>query len=166
MDLFFSHGKDSAPWGGKISSMAPLAEDRGLIVHSVDYRGIDDPAERVDKLIAQASDAKKSVILVGSSMGGHVAAAASTVVPCVGLFLIAPAFYIPGYEHLTPEPAECPVHIVHGWNDDVIPYENSVRYASKYSSILHLIDGDHSLKDNMRDLESYFDLFLDSVANI
>ena len=165
MDLFFSHGKDSAPWGGKISSMAPLAEDRGLIVHSVDYRGIDDPAERVDKLIAQASDAKKSVILVGSSMGGHVAAAASTVVPCVGLFLIAPAFYIPGYEHLTPEPAECPVHIVHGWNDDVIPYENSVRYASKYSSILHLIDGDHSLQDNMRDLESYFDLFLDSVAN-
>jgi pimeloyl-ACP methyl ester carboxylesterase len=165
MHLFFSHGKDSAPWGGKISSMAPLAEDRGLIVHSVDYRGIDDPGERVEKLIAEAGDVKKNVILVGSSMGAHVAAAASTVVPCVGMFLMAPAFYIPGHEHLTPEPADCPVHIVHGWHDDVIPYENSVRYAAKYSSVLHLIDGDHRLLDNMQVLKSYFDLFLDSVAN-
>ena len=165
MHLFFSHGKDSAPWGDKISCMAPLAEDRGLSVHSVDYRGIDDPGERVDKLIAEAGDTNESVVLVGSSMGGHVAAAASTVVPCAGLFLIAPAFYIPGYEHLTPEPADCPVHIVHGWHDDIIPYENSVQYAAKYSSVLHLIDGDHKLMDNIQDLKSYFALFLDSVGN-
>ena len=165
MHLFFSHGKDSAPWGGKISSLAPLAEDRGFVVHSVDYRGIDDPGKRVDKLIAEAGDANSSVVLVGSSMGAHVAAAASTVVPCVGMFLMAPAFYIPGYEHLTPEPADCPVHIVHGWRDDIIPYENSVRYASKYTSVLHVIDGDHRLLDNMQDLISYFDLFLDIVAH-
>ena len=37
--------------------------------------------------------------------------------------------------------------IVHGWRDDVIPVENSVRYAKQYNAALHILDGDHRLVD-------------------
>jgi pimeloyl-ACP methyl ester carboxylesterase len=70
--VFFSHGKESGPWGSKISSMAAVAKDLGWHVESIDYQGIDDPRLRVDKLVAAASDWSGRVVLVGSSMGGYV----------------------------------------------------------------------------------------------
>ncbi len=38
-------------------------------------------------------------------MGGHVAAAASEQLEVAGLFLIAPAFYMPGYEAIDADAA-------------------------------------------------------------
>jgi fermentation-respiration switch protein FrsA (DUF1100 family) len=52
---------------------------------------------------------------------------------CAGVFVLAPAFFMPGYEQYTPQPPPgCPVTIVHGWNDTVVPPENSVRYARQH----------------------------------
>ena len=93
----FSHGKESGPWGTKIAAMADLARDRGLAVESIDYRGMDDPLARVEKLVGHCAPLDRPLVLVGSSMGGHVAAAASARLPGVeGLFLLAPAFFMPG----------------------------------------------------------------------
>jgi pimeloyl-ACP methyl ester carboxylesterase len=103
----------------------------------------------------------RALVLVGSSMGGHVAAAASAQLPDVrGLFLLAPAFYMPGYEGLTPEPRAGRITIVHGWNDDVVPPANSVRFAARYRATLHLVNGDHRLSDRLYDINRYFDWFL------
>jgi pimeloyl-ACP methyl ester carboxylesterase len=66
----FSHGKESGPWGTKIAAMADLARDRGLGVESLDYRGMDDPSARVDKLVAHCENIARPLVLVGSSMGG------------------------------------------------------------------------------------------------
>lgn len=160
----FSHGKDSGPWGAKISAMADLARDRGLEVDSIDYRGMNDPSARTDKLVASCEALSRPLVLVGSSMGGHVAAAASARLSDVrGLFLIAPAFYVPGYEHLTPEPRAARITIVHGWRDDVVPPANSIRFAARHQASLHLIDGDHRLNDRLFEINRFFDWFLDDV---
>ncbi len=160
----FSHGKESGPWGTKISAMADLARDRGLSVDSLDYRGMENPADRVGKLVAHCAALGQPLVLVGSSMGGHVAASASAQLPDVrGLFLIAPAFYMPGYEHLTPEPRADHIAIVHGWGDEVVPAANSVRFAARHRATLHLIDGDHRLTDHLFQINRFFDWFLDDI---
>ena len=160
----FSHGKESGPWGSKIAAMAEIARDRGLEVESLDYRGMDDPAARVAKLVAHCQPLQQPLVLVGSSMGGHVAAAASAELDDVrGLFLIAPAFYMPGYEALTPVPRAARITIVHGWRDDVVPVDNSIRFARERHAGLHLIDGDHRLTDHVFEINRIFDWFLDDV---
>ena len=45
--VIFSHGKESGPWGSKIAAMAEVARSEGFEADSVDYRGVDDPADRV-----------------------------------------------------------------------------------------------------------------------
>ena len=74
--VVFSHGKESGPWGSKITRMAAVVRDLNLGVESVDYRGLDDPAARVEKLLGVGRQIAGPIVLVGSSMGGHVSAAA------------------------------------------------------------------------------------------
>ncbi|MFU8895226.1 MAG: alpha/beta fold hydrolase [Gammaproteobacteria bacterium] len=162
--ICFSHGKESGPWGTKIAAMADLARDRGLDADSLDYRGIDDPVARVDKLVAHCAPLGRPLVLVGSSMGGHVAAAAAMQLPDVrGLFLLAPAFFMPGYEEHTPEPRVRRITIVHGWRDDIVPPANSIRFAGQHRAVLHLIDGDHRLAEHIFEINRFFDWFLDDV---
>jgi alpha/beta superfamily hydrolase len=147
--VVFSHGKESGPWGRKITAMAGTARDLGHEVESVDYRGIDDPAARVEKLMATAARIAAPIVLVGSSMGGHVAAAAAARLRARGVFLLAPALYMPGFESYTPQDVPCPVAIVHGWRDDIVPVENSVRWAREHRATLHLLDSNHRLEDQI-----------------
>jgi alpha-beta hydrolase superfamily lysophospholipase len=147
--LVFSHGKESGPWGSKITSMAEVARDLGLAVESVDYRGIDDAGTRVRRLIAAAARVAEPKVLVGSSMGGHVSAAAASRVSARGVFLLAPAFYMPGFEAETPADLGCPVAIVHGWRDDIVPVEHSIRWAREQRAALHILDSGHRLEDQI-----------------
>ena len=75
--VYFSHGQESGPWGTKIKAMAATVEKLGCRAESVDYQGIADPTDRVNKLIAECADVEEPLVLVGSSMGGHVATAAA-----------------------------------------------------------------------------------------
>jgi alpha/beta superfamily hydrolase len=147
--VVFSHGKESGPWGSKITAMAAAVRDMGLAVASVDYRGLNDPAERVRKLLAVGSELEEGLVLVGSSMGGHVSAAAASRLHPRGLFLLAPAFYMAGYEAYTPQDVACPTAIVHGWHDDIVPVENSIRWAREQQAALHLLNSDHRLEDQI-----------------
>ena len=158
--VVFSHGKESGPWGTKIAALADIARAEGYEVESVDYRGIDDPHARVTRLLAYCRDFQGRLVLVGSSMGGHVSTAGSRLLRTAGLFLMAPAFYVPGFEDMTPEPADCPVTIVHGWRDDVVPVENSIRFARQHGASLHLLDTDHRMQDKIREIGYYFEYFL------
>ena len=76
--IVFSHGQESGPWGSKIRSMSDMAKGLGCEIDSIDYQGIADPTQRVDKLITACEGMRGDIILVGSSMGGHVATAAAT----------------------------------------------------------------------------------------
>ena len=150
--VVFSHGKESGPWGSKITAMAAAVHDLDIGVESVDYRGIDDPAARGAKLIDTAVRLKGPLVLVGSSMGGHVSAAAAAQSHARGLFLLAPAFYMPGFEAHTPQEVSCPTVIVHGWRDDIVPVDNSIRWAREHRAGLHVLDSDHRLEDKIEEI--------------
>ena len=147
--VVFSHGKESGPWGSKINAMAQVVRDLNLGVESVDYRGMDDPMARVDKLVNLGRELAGPLVLVGSSMGGHVAAAAAGRLEAAALFLLAPAFYMPGYEQYTPQGITAPSIIVHGWNDDIVPVDNSIRWAREHRATLHVLDSGHRLDDQI-----------------
>jgi pimeloyl-ACP methyl ester carboxylesterase len=156
----FSHGKESGPWGTKIRSLAAVAEAEGWAVESLDYQGMGDPGERVALLQDWCAAFADPFVLVGSSMGGYVAAAAATISRPLGLFLMAPAFYVPGYEAFTPTAPECPVIIVHGWHDEIIPWQNSTRFGSAAAARVILLNSDHHLVDVLPELEKEFAEFL------
>ena len=162
--VIFSHGQESGPWGTKIRAMADLVRGMGCEVDSIDYQGIADPAERVSKLIDECSDINDVLVLVGSSMGGHVATAAAAAVNAAGLFVLAPAFYMNNYEDQTPEPPDIPICIVHGWNDDIVPVQNSIRFAAACNAELHVLDSDHRLTANIHEINYYLRRFIETLA--
>ena len=162
--VIFSHGQESGPWGTKIRAMAELVRDLGCEADSIDYQGIADPTERVRKLVDACRNIDDTLVLVGSSMGGHVATAAAATVGAAGLFVLAPAYYMPGYEDLTPTPPEMPVAIVHGWRDDIVPVENSIRYAQACNAELHVLDGGHRLTENIGDINYYLHRFIEKMS--
>lgn len=162
--VVFSHGQESGPWGTKIRVMAELVQGMGCAAHSIDYQGIDDPTARVDKCIRECGKIDDELILVGSSMGGHVATAAAGEVGAVGLFVLAPAYFMEGFENLTPSPPALPICIVHGWHDDIVPVESSIRFARSCSAALHIIDGDHRLTINIEEINEYLRRFVEEVT--
>jgi predicted alpha/beta-hydrolase family hydrolase len=162
--VVFSHGKESGPWGTKIRAMAELVKGLGCSADSIDYQGMADPTDRVNKLIAACRGIDDTLILAGSSMGGHVATAAAADVGAAGLFILAPAFYMPGYEELTPPPPNLPICIVHGWRDDIVPVRNSIRYAQACNAELHVLDGDHRLTENIDEINYHLQRFIEKIA--
>ena len=163
--VYFSHGQESGPWGTKIRSMAETVRELGCRVESIDYQGIADPTQRVEKLLAECAGMTERLVLVGSSMGGHVATAAADKLGAAGLFVLAPAYYMPGYESLTPPPPKMPVSIVHGWNDDIVPVENSIRFARECQASLHIFDAGHRLTERISDINHLLARFIEDLAD-
>jgi len=162
--VIFSHGQESGPWGTKIQAMSERAKSLGCNVDSIDYQGIADPTARVEKLVHECSGINDALILVGSSMGGHVATAAASTLGAAGLFVLAPAYFMEGHEELTPQAPRMPICIVHGWHDDIVPVENSIRFARDCSATLHLVNGDHRLSENIGEICEYLEQFIRSTT--
>ena len=157
----FSHGQDSGPWGTKIKTLAELAQGVGWEVESLDYQGMADPLARVEKCVAWCRQQPSPAVLYGSSMGGYVATAAASRVGAHGLFLLAPALHMPGYEAYMPDPLpDCPTMIVHGWRDDIVPHEGSIRYGRDTGASVMLLDGDHRLTASLAVINRLFRDFL------
>jgi alpha/beta superfamily hydrolase len=150
----FAHGKESGPWGTKITQLAKIAQAAGYDVLSPDYSHSHDPKERVRQLLALAPQARR-LVLAGSSMGGYVSAMACAALKPQALFLMAPALYFPGWDE---EPQDIPLEccVVHGWNDDIVPVERGIRFAQKHRAALHLLDSGHTLNDQLMMLSTLF----------
>ena len=159
--VLFAHGKESGPWGSKIKHLANIAEQHGAIVMSPDYSGTLDPDERLKMLLALPLPEHDSLILVGSSMGGYVSTMATRTLRVRGLFLMAPAFYMPGYAVQDLAGVADHTAVVHGWNDEVIPVEHSIRFCQLQKADLHILDSDHRLNSVLTELGCIFDYFLD-----
>ena len=160
MRLVFSHGKESGPWGFKIRRLAPIAEAHGCTVDSIDYRECADAEARVELLLQHIGQGGAQTLLVGSSMGGYVSLVASVSVAVSGLFLIAPALYLPGFQHQQYSSRARHIEVVHGWSDAVIPVQHSIDYARSADCALHLVSGDHPLNDSIDEIETLFQRFL------
>ena len=160
MKLIFSHGKESGPWGFKIRRLAPIAEAHGCTVASIDYRECADAETRVERLLQHIGQDGSDSLLVGSSMGGYVSLVASASIAVSGLFLIAPALYLPGFKHQQYPSRAGHIEVVHGWSDEVIPVQHSIDYAREAGCTLHLVCGDHPLNDSIDEIETLFQRFL------
>jgi predicted esterase len=158
--VVFSHGKDSEPWGVKIAALAETARGEGYAVESVDYRGINDVRQRAEMLTELCNSIRGDLILVGSSLGAFSALAVAPALHAYGVFLLAPALYMEGLPPLRPQAADCPVTIVHGLRDDIVPFEHSVRYAREQGATLHLVESDHRMHDQIAFLKYQFEYFL------
>ena len=163
MKIIFSHGKESGPWGTKIKFLANIATNLSCEVESIDYQGIDDPDARVKLLLDYALQEKSEYILVGSSMGGYVSLVAASQLNPKGVFLLAPALYMQGYETADYALEQENICIVHAWEDDIIPWKNSFRYAEKTQSELHLVNSDHRLVSVLEDIGVLFKTFIQKL---
>jgi len=166
MKVYFSHGKESGPWGTKIKRLARIAEGMGCAVVSIDYTDLMDPDLRVERLLEVLAREEDSFVLVGSSMGGYVSLLASAAVDAKAVFLMAPALYMPGYEGQQYRSRSSHIEIVHGWADDVIPAEHSIRYAKEYDCTLHLISGDHALNSSIELVAELFTQFIERTKEL
>ena len=157
--IHFVHGKESGPWGRKITHLSAIAKNQGFDIESLDYSGIDCPLSRSEKL-ADACQERKPDILVGSSMGGWVATNATQCLSVRGLFLMAPAFYMPDYPMHGVGCEGKRIEIVHGWRDSIIPYTHSIRFGKEHGCTVHLIEDDHRLAQRLDLLGDYFAAFI------
>lgn len=157
----FAHGKESGPWGTKITRLAEVARARGFDVMSPDYTFTQDPKERVAHLLRLAPRAE-TLVLAGSSMGGYVAAMACAALKPRALFLMAPALYFPGWDE---EPPGCPALslVVHGWDDDIVPVQRAIDFARRNRAVLQVLPSGHTLNDQLAALARAFDDLLESV---
>lgn len=159
--VIFSHGLESGPWGTKIRRLAEVARAENYEVDSLDYSDTRDPAERIRRLVARKPvENRGKNVLVGSSLGSYVAAIASEHWQPDGLFLLAPAFYIPELPVQEPVPHAGKTVVIHGWRDEIIPAEAAFRYADKFRTELHLFDDEHRLIECLPRIEELFKSFL------
>ncbi len=149
--VVFSHGKESGPWGSKITAMAAVVRDLGLGggVGGLSRHRRSAPRGS-QKLIERRRQSRGPLVLVGSSMGGHVVgrgrepAQARAACSCWRR-----PFTCRASRQYTPQDVACPTAIVHGWHDDIVPVENSIRWAREHQAALHVLDSDHRLEDQI-----------------
>ena len=169
-DVVFSHGKESGPMGSKIQRLMEEADRFGLKTISVDYRNCATASERVALLndtLKQLNAPPQQVVLVGSSMGGYVSTVVANNLPVAGLFLMAPALWMPAEEYTIQsyQPLTSKVEITHGFNDDVVPCENSIRFAREHEgTVLHLVPDDHRLRASLDFLACQFKRFIEELS--
>jgi len=159
MKVYFAHGLGGKPEGDKIKRLSAVAEEQGCRYTSIDYTDTADADLRVERLVKELAHEKDEFILVGSSMGGYVSLVAAEQFPAKGIFLMAPALFMPGYQKQT-YANNANVEIVHGWSDKTIPPEHSIRYAQSIRCPLHIIPGDHRLSSSIDVIEKLFLQFL------
>lgn len=163
--IVFCHGKESGPRGFKIRELSAIAGERGWQAESIDFTAEPDPDARVALLLRRmAGTGTDETILAGSSMGGYVAALASSRIRPAALFLMAPVFGLPGYRVRRPQIDVERCVIVHGWRDDVVPAENVFRFAARHRAEMHLLDAGHDLHDAIADVKFLFGKLLADVS--
>lgn len=172
-----SHGLQSSPAATKATALAGVARPLGWECVLPDYRDLDespahapygDVVARIARLEAQARalvDAHPGLplVLAGSSMGAFVSARVSLAVPVRGLFLMAPPTSMDGVA-VPLDAARMPTWILHGWQDELIPAGDVVRWAQARGDRLLLVDDGHRLAGHVDLAAAEFSRFLQSLG--
>ncbi|MCT4614915.1 MAG: S9 family peptidase [Marinifilaceae bacterium] len=164
--IIFSHGKESGPNGTKIQILREIAKKHNHQSISVDYTSCSTIDERYEKLKKVINFVPSSdIILVGSSMGGYLSTIASNERNVKAMFLFCPALYMSDREYGIHEynPKCINIEIIHGWNDEIVPFENSVKFAKQCNAILNLVDDNHRLQHSHNIIKERFDFFLNRL---
>lgn len=167
--VIISHGLQSGPNATKASALAKVAEQLGWTHERPDYRDLDalgelgDVPARIARLRESALRVNGPLLLAGSSMGAFISARVSLDVPIIGLFLMAPPTHLDGYTFKL-EAARVPTHILHGWDDELIPADNVVQWARLRRDHLVLVNDSHRLAAHVDLCAQEFAYFLQSLT--
>ena len=138
MRVLFCHGKEGTPDGTK--AIAIKEEFNGSTVVAPKLTNSYCESDFIKDLVVVEAFAKGADVLVGSSRGGALVCQADTEVPKV---MIAPAWK---KFSVLPMLKESDV-ILHCENDDLVPYEDSVRLAKLFGCRLIESGIDHRMSD-------------------
>jgi alpha/beta superfamily hydrolase len=163
--VFLLHGRASSPQSPKMQALHAVCLAKGLEDRIPDFSSTNDPHERLARLKDLIRSETRPLIFAASSMGGYVATRVSQETPIEGLFLIAPALYRPTYSINGYAPKARAISIIHGWNDDIVPIEESIRFAKSFGGKLYAISGDHYLDDQLSEIQRAFAHFLDDITS-
>ena len=101
---------------------------------------------------------------MGSSMGGYVTVAATGMHAVEGMFLMCPALYMPGYALQDYKPMCKNIVMIHGWDDDIVPFESTVKFGRQQLAAVHLVNDNHRLSASHDLLERLFEDFLNEMS--
>ena len=167
------HGFESGPDATKVTALADVAERSGWTHVRPDFTDLDakrdisplgDVAARVQRLLDLAREAAHTgpLVLAGSSLGAWIAGRVSLQVPVAGLFLMAPPIELDKAYPL--DAALVPTSIVHGWDDELIPAMDVVRWAQARHARLLLVDDSHRLSAHVDASARAFAALLSELA--
>lgn len=159
--LIWCHGYLSRPWGAKSLALAETAKGFGLTMEGPDFSDLENPDLRAELLAGMLEGDDRPAILAGSSMGAYVAATAGE--RAAGLFLLAPAVYLPGYAVHVFSNLPGRVTVIHGWDDETVPVDNGIRFARTHRADLHVLADNHRLERSTPELCALFARFLTDV---
>lgn len=147
MKILFLHGKEGSPEGSKVRFVRTLGHEVFCPAYDTG-KGDPDFGKYVPKCVEEAKRAIEDFrpdVVVGSSFGGAVLLELLQEGVCrVPSILMAGAGILYGKEATLPR--DVPVTLIHGTEDDIIPYEHSVRLVrGSANAELILLDDDHRL---------------------
>ncbi len=162
MLVIFSHGKEGSPNGTKSQIIKAVTESLNHTYLSVDYSECTDVNDRIKMLKTILRKIERDVVLVGSSMGGYVSSVISNEIETEGLFLIAPALYINEREYSVKsfQSLSKNIWVRHGWEDDIIPVENSLKFSKQHKCKIVIEKDNHRMSETKLNLARDIKQFL------
>lgn len=163
--ILFAHGLESGPVGRKTEMLRAAGYD----LTAPDCRGLA-LDERIARLLEALAGMPAQTIVVGSSFGGIAGLVAAQWSarrghPPAGLLLCAPALQLEVPPPWTiPLARPCPVVVVHGEHDEIIPIAVSEAYCRVHHVELVRCDDDHSLARSSDAITAALDRLADARA--
>lgn len=165
MKIYILHGKKGSPYDEKTTLLYKIATLKGFRATIIDDTDTNDPNKRAKRFLKKIELVKERFLIAGISMGGYVGANSSSYVDTFGLFLLSPAFYLDGYDRFS-LPLKCNnITIIHGLHDKIVPIKNSICFAKKSNSNLHIVSDGHLLENSYIQIQIYFESFLNSIKS-
>ena len=109
----------------------------------------------------RAAAARGPLVLAGSRLGAYIAGRVSLEVPVLGLFLMAPPISMGPLQELDASPVS--VSIIHGWDDELIPAQHVVDWATPRRARLLLVNDSHRLSEHVEASAEAFAALLKEV---
>ncbi len=146
MNIYFLHGLESGPRGSKFVAL----QEKYPEIKTIDFQGILDPNERLNKALVEIPE-EEDVVLVGSSMGGLVSymLEQSGKRKVRGMVLCAPALLLYKGEVA---PVSCPTTVIHGTEDEILDFEATKILAKKIGAKFVDVRDNHRLKGSITEI--------------
>lgn len=144
--MVYLPGKQGDINEGKIKLLRLIAKEQKILFTVIDYKKLNSLNNSIDYAINVIKEKNEKIILCGSSMGGYISIVLSNYIESIyGILLLAPAIGIDGYPDIETNIKCKNVKVIHGYNDDMVPYENVINFCINKKIEMHLVNDNHRL---------------------